>query len=564
MTANASDFETFKFELARKFAQTMIFIDDEASQQEPERSNHPPAKTLGATPDRKTRSRARAAEPLVEQGQPKDNLAQFPLNAKLLIESAMASGLICSVLRSKEGDDLLKRVVRAAEIADVVCLDWEIHNDGGDTASEIIKTIIQKDAEQNGRLRLIAIYTGEKRSEDIMDKIFATIPQKLIKDHEFNKKPLQIESKNGVRIVCLFKAHGIVLSEPMNANQVSEDQLPKRLQTEFAKLSEGLLSDVALATIASIRTSTHHVLSKFTGNMDGPFFHHRASIPSPDDAEEYAVDIVLSELKGAVDKHQVAIDYAGSEAIESRIREMAGDATKLTLHYEEDGKPCTSKLEVDYVIKIITDGSKPTLRENRPSGSPGDKQFEKNLSSLFCESKETAHQQMHEFAALTCVQAYPGSHLYRSGQLLPKLGLGTIIQNQDKIYLMCLQASCDSVRIKGERSFLFVPLDEQEFKPEYVIPILTGSGEFKFTGLGTSSESYCKARSIVFSPCPNTGTVNAERVDGTDFHFKDKESNTYHWLADLKHQRALRTVQRLGQQMGRIGIDEFEPYRSKE
>ena len=38
----------------------------------------------------------------------------------------------------------------------------------------------------------------------------------------------------------------------------------------------------------------------------GHYFHHRALIPNPDDAEGYAVDIVLSELKGAIDKGQVA------------------------------------------------------------------------------------------------------------------------------------------------------------------------------------------------------------------------------------------------------------------
>ena len=323
MTGNASDFEALKLEAARKFAQTMIVIDDEASQQDSETLTHPSKKTL-LTPTRKTSFDARTIEPLAEQGQSGNDPVQFPLNAKLLIENAMASGLICSVLRPKKEDDFQDQVVNAAQVADIVCLDWEIHSDGGDTASEIIKAIIQKDAGQNGRLRLIAIYTGEKKSDDIMDKIFAAIPRKLIKDHKFKKTPLEIESRNGVRIVCLFKKNGINLTEPQKANQVSEDQLPKRLQIEFAKLSEGLLSNVALATIASIRTSTHHVLSKFRGQLDGPFFHHCALIESPDDAEKYAVDIVLSELKDAVDKHQVAVNYAGSEAIEKRIREMAG------------------------------------------------------------------------------------------------------------------------------------------------------------------------------------------------------------------------------------------------
>ena len=560
MAGNTSDFEALKLEAAREFAQTMIIIDDEASQQQdPEL----PEKTQ--TPTRKTRSDARDDEPSAEQGQSENGPGKLPLDAKLLIENAMSSGLICSVLRPKEGDDFQDQVVNAAQVADIVCLDWEIHSDSGNTALEIIEAIIQKDAEQNGRLRLIAIYTGKKESDDIMGDIFDAIPEKLRKNHKFKKNPLEIESSNGMRIVYLFKKNGINLSGPQEANQVSEDQLPKRLQIEFAKLSEGLLSNVALATIASIRTSTHHVLSKFRGQLDGPFFHHCALIGSPEDAEKYAVDIVLSELKDAVDKHQVAVNYAGPEAIERRIREMADSDENLTLHYEKEGQPLPFKLKVDYAIKIIKDGLIPSLEEGkRPPNSPGRGQFEKNLSTLFSDSRETAHQLMHEFAVLNCVCSYPGSHLYKSGLLLPKLGLGSIIKCGDGTYLMCLQASCDSVRIQGERAFLFVPLDEQECKPEYVVPILTEVDESKFTGLGTSSESYCKARSIVFLPCPNTKTVNAEKINETHFHFVDKEGNAYRWLADLKHKRALRTVQRLGQQMGRIGIDEFEPYRRKE
>lgn len=563
MTGNASDFEALKLEAARKFAQTMIVIDDEASQQNSETLTHPPKKTL-QTPTRKSSFDAEAAEPLAEQGQSGKDTVKFPLNAKLLIENAMTSGLICSVLRPKKGDNLLKRVVNAAEIADIVCLDWEIHNDGGNTASKIIETIIQKDAEQNGRLRLIAIYTGEKKSYDIMNKIFNAIPEKLIKDLKLKKTSLKIESSNGVRIVCLFKANGVRLFGPQKANQIKENQLPERLQTEFSRLSEGLLSNVALAAIASIRTSTHHVLSKFTGQMDGPFFHHRASIESPDDAEEYAVDIVLSELKGAVDKHQVAANYAGSKATEKRIREIAGSGEKLTLHYEKKGKPGTFDLGVDYAISIIRDGLSYALKEDRkPSDSPANGQFEENLSTLFSNSSKAAHRLMHQFAALTCVQAHPGSHLYRFGKLLPKLGLGTIIQDKDKTCLMCLQASCDSVRIKGKRSFLFVPLDKEKYKPEYVVPITTKTGKSEFAGFSVSSKSYCKARSIFFLTRSKAGTVNAKKTDGENFHFKDTKNNRYLWIADLKHHRALHTVQRLGQHMGRLGVDEFEPYRSK-
>jgi hypothetical protein len=148
--------------------------------------------------------------------------------------------------------------------------------------------------------------------------------------------------------VCLFKSHGTQLTDHRKPNQVSEEKLPLRLQDEFASLAEGLLSNVALATIAAIRGSTHHVLGKITGTMDGPYFHHRALLPIASDAEEYAVDVVLSELKSVVDKQGVAEKYAGIPAIEARIRELAGASANLTLNFlDKNGVDKSCDLSVD-------------------------------------------------------------------------------------------------------------------------------------------------------------------------------------------------------------------------
>ena len=467
----ADDTRTFKElrqEAARKFAQTMIIVDDKARQPS-EAQNSQQAGTL-RLPNRTTRSAATDDTSVKHAGAEK--FSSHELDAKALIDKAMDLGLLCSVLRPEEGEDFLGRVVKAAQVADIVCLDWEIYDDGGDAASQIIAAIIRRDAKQNGRLRLIAIYTGDSTNNKILDRILNTIPKKLRDAHEFQRSPLTIESRNGVRIVCLFKTHGIQLLPPRNANQIGEDQLPKRLQTEFAKLSEGLLSNVALATIASIRRSTHHVLSKFSSQMDSPFFHHRALIESPDDAEDYAVDIVLSELKGAIDKQWVAARYAGPKAIEARIRERAGDATTLTLHYENNKNPRTFGLDTNIYVKIVTDGLRPVFKNEKPPDAPKNTVFEENLSTLFSDDQEAARAAMREFAALTGVRAYPGSRPYHSGQLFPRLGLGTIIRDKDGNYLMCLQASCDSVRVKKDaESFLFVPLDTEDIKPEHVVPV---------------------------------------------------------------------------------------------
>lgn len=561
MTVNTRTFEELRLNAASEFAQTMLVVDDEASQELETRSSEPAGNLRH--PDRRTHSATTAADVSV-----KDTKSEKPrkhlLDAKLLIDNAMELGLICSVLRPKKGENFQDRVVRAAQVADIVCLDWEIYNDGGVTASRIIAGILREDAEQSGRLRLITIYTGDMTNIKILDKIFNSIPKSLKDEHAFKKGSWEIESKNGVKIVCLFKTHGIQLPAPRNANQVGEDQLPKRLQIEFAKLAEGLLSNVALATIASIRKSTHHVLSKFTGQMDGPFFHHRVLLDNPEDAEEYAVDIVLSELKGAIDKQQVAVNHAGPKAIDARIREMAGDESKLKLKYENNGKLDTFELEVDVSIKMITNGLSCILKEARPPNSPGRKKFESCFSTLFSDSHKTARSSMHEFAALTGVRSYPGSHLYNSHELFPKLGLGTIIR-RGETYLMCLQASCDSVRIEGEKSFLFVPLCREDTKPEHVVPILSNNNKWDFIGLSTPKESYNVVQAIKFSASAETQTVNAIRIiRRRGLYFKNTKGRNYLWIADLKRSRALRTVQRLGQNMGRLGFDEFEPYRQRD
>ena len=567
---DCSEFDDLRIDAAKAFAQTMIFVDDQASQvsetqitdtlKTPEKGIH-----AGTVP-------GNSSDAQDETG----GSTQYSFDAKSLVDSAMDIGLICSVLRPEEGEDFIGRAVKTAQVADIVCLDWEIYDDGGKAASEIIRQILQKDNEQNGRLRLIAIYTGDVTSGDeITDSVFEAIPEEVRKEQEFSRSLAEIESKSGIRIVCLLKKHGIQLDPSLGFHQVSESELPRRLQSEFAKLSEGLLSNAALATIASIRDSTHHVLSKFVGQMDGPFFHHRATITNPEDAEEYAVNVILSELKGAVDRYQIGAEYTGPEAIKARIKELAerlGEAETMTLRYRKNGKCSDYDFDVERAIRMVVDGLHVVLSQNggMPPNRPKRQFFEDNLSTLFSDNLEDAHLQMRQFAALTGVRAHPGSYLCLSDTWTPKLGLGTIIRDDDndgdKPYLMCLQASCDSVRIENEKNFLFVRLEEETTgRPEHVVPITPGNEtKHTYVGLSTSNESYCATRTIRFSASQDTKTVDAKKNEGqSDFYFEDIENNKYIWVADLKRRRALRTAQRLGQDMGRLGFDEFEPYRIK-
>jgi hypothetical protein len=546
-------FQEYRLEAARNFAQTMIVVDDMASQAGPNDTVTllRPPKRFGAV------SSPEAAEVVRVQELPSDAHA---LDAKNLIDNAMDLGIVCSVLRPREGENIRKRVKRVARRADIVCLDWEIYGDRGASATALIKDIVLDDVRQNGRLRLIAIYTGDTTNIKILDKISEAFSEKFRSQHGLKQESLHISSKTGLKIVCLFKAHGIRLPEPRGRNQVNEQALPARLQTEFASLAEGLLSNVALATIASIRDSTHHVLGKFTGQMDGPYFHHRAVLPNAEDAEEYAVEVVLSELKNTVDKHRVAQEFAGPNAIAARIREMIGDQASFSLKYEDKNGLKTFDLTTDSTVRLIKDGYS-AVQDSLGAAKPGKKVFEESITTMFAADRDAGRNEMNRFAVLTGVRSYPDGNRVNDVSTVPPLGLGCIVQDAREKFLLCLQASCDSVRLRTRASFLFIPLDVVSSSPDHVVPV-GSKGAMEFVGLGISSKSYSRAVSIEFEPSSASQTVIARKLARKrGYYFVDHANASYKWIASLKSKRALRTAQRLGQDMGRLGFDEFEPYR---
>ena len=137
---------------------------------------------------------------------------------------------------------------------------------------------------------------------------------------------------------------------------MKEADLPARLQKEFARLAGGLLSNVALATIASIRDATHHVLSKITAPMDGPYFHHRPILPMVGDAEEYSVDVVLSDLKSEVDKQRCRSTIRGFRFDCRPYPEMASDALTLPSGIQRGAGTSLLNISLDDAIRLVTDG----------------------------------------------------------------------------------------------------------------------------------------------------------------------------------------------------------------
>src|ERR1700674_346321 len=204
MLPNNASFQDFRLKAARSFANTMIVVDDEAAQASPEIKV-----TRLRPPSRISSTGTKGTEDIKEP----HTDSTHALDAKALIDNAMELGLVCSVLRPRRGENVRKRVKKVERCTDMVCLDWEIYNDRGESATTIIKDIVLDDAKRNGRLRLIAIYTGDVTNNKILEKIYETFSESFRTVHQLRREALYIHSNHGLRIVCLFKAHGIQLPD---------------------------------------------------------------------------------------------------------------------------------------------------------------------------------------------------------------------------------------------------------------------------------------------------------------------------------------------------------------
>jgi len=541
---------------ASSFAYTMIVVDDEpireiAEPEEPIIELKTPGRGHGLT-----------GTPAVEKPVAKPS---HPLDAKGLTKSAMELGLVCSVV-NPTGDEktIAKSVANASLRADIVSLDWHMnHDDDGDLATDIIKEILRTDEEIGGRLRLIAIYTGNSKKDEILSAIEERLNLSPEIAFDLKKDGDVLTNSAGLRVVWREKSLG---NEKL-PDAISEKQLPKDLLREFAELSSGLLSNVALATISSMRDTTHHVLSKFSSELDGPFFHHRALLQNTKDSMDYAVSVVMSTLKSEVNKSNIAEKFTTIDAIKRRLEAIGKE--DYILRYQKDEHEKQFHFSLDEVLEIIEseDGKWPSellqvakaRPENAQNAKPTNAHFKSDFSSVFSGSKDEANKAMMRFSFLTNSSSSELSAVRR--KVLPKLELGSVLFSKKYDYLLCLQATCDAVR--GDGLFFFVPLDKASSSPDVVVPHVDGDKSVSYIGLSIPQKCYTKSLTLNFGKIEDKVGRVPIVFDEADSSFKvfDAAKNEFRWLANLKYKRALRIAQDVGHQMSRIGFDEFEPFK---
>ena len=214
--------------------------------------------------------------------------------------------------------------------------------------------------------------------------------------------------------------------------EVSEKDLATRAVIEFSKLASGLLQGAVLLGLAEIRGNSRKILTKFEATLDPAFLTHRALlIPTNEDASDHILPLLVAEIQSILEDR-----FQSPLISEDLIEDWCDNHWTPAAHAKS------------LVPNKIREAAK-RLCLKKEYGSIKSKNA---LILLLPSADSSAH---HRFAELVSQRTH-----YLATQR--HLRLGTVLQDAQKRYFLCLHPVCDSVRLPGKRHFVFVQLHDAD------------------------------------------------------------------------------------------------------
>ncbi len=532
MATGGVSFEEHSLNIAKDFLHTVVVVDDEA-EYGPAKAD--PTSTL-KTPGKSDTTSNDSEVPPVHM---------HPLNAKQLIDTFAELGMVCAILKPGKDEDFMEKTDHASKRADIVVLDWRICGDYGNNTTQTIKKIIQTD---NGRLRLIVVYSGQNLDE-IFDKL-EEIESSAIIDRDRKKITF-----GNVRLILLAKEQTEQNNFPDQT--CNEQELPSRIIKEFRDFTMGLLSNAALKSISLIRANAHMLLTHFRHELDAAFLTHRALTTPPDESENHIGPLLLDEMRSILDNKRIG-EQVNIETIRSWMEYQSNNSTKYRnrLGIRDNENFAKNKL-----LELLEKGHERLVRELRLHKEKARGKWQKLLKKILDPNN------IHKLTAIWANQtnaktidkqlAYQmiSNRIYKES--LPMLRLGTIIQRiEDQKLFLCVQPLCDCVRIDGRREFTFLRLRKPigHFLPELLIQ--TGA-DFQLLYVNYKPfESY----KIRFQADAGKQFIISKKSQDDDYIFKSVEAQQkqYKFITELKSQIAHRILTKYGNEVSRLGLTEPE------
>ncbi len=578
---------------ARKFIQTAVVIDNEAVLGAPNRAPE------DDKPKRARRdSGSVLAEASLEPDAPADDPVPAPvperphgddaetaiatshyLNAKQLTDAFLAQSVICGLYKPEPGENMVLLSSNAAMHADLVIIDWFLEGRSSATAKEIIRNILKADRAENGRLRLLAVYTMEPGLASIAGELFDAIEQDpALKGRLALAENSQTLASSDTRI-CFFNKPNTI--DTKNAEIVAEGDLPERLLREFAALTEGVMATFAVSSIAAIRRTAHHLVASFRKELDGAYVAHRSALPDPEDAKEFATDLIAAELRNVISVNEVAESTMNVEILEHWIDHLVNEKSHVFTDHVEAEAPA------DLVKEFVRSGENAVTNsadKQRRLDAKGQLAKKKaitceSLGAIFYADIRDGWNQCCNFARMSTFKREAFGRMKFPEDWRPTLTLGTvlkIIRSPDEPvdpdfssigdYLLCVQPRCDSVRLSSDTAFPF----QTAFAATSGFHLVLNDGTDPRTLIHVNTKPR-DAVMIRFSPDAKSQSVRAVPMPDMEgpaaldplnqqnrFVFADIRGRKYLWLADIKDLKAQRDASELAAQLHRVGIDELE------
>jgi hypothetical protein len=482
-----------------------------------------------------------------------DPVGQVGLNAKVLSEAFLGKNMICGLYRPAAGDNMVESTTGAARQADIVVVDWHLEEGSSRAAKDIILSLLKADAEENGRLRLVAVYTSQPGLTDMAADLLKEVEeQPSLKGRLRADGPALVGGDT--RIIFLNKRG----SAPSNdRDEVLEADLPERLVGEFAKLSDGLLATFAISAVAAVRRGAHHVLALYTEDLDGAYVAHRSALPHPDDAISFAADLIASELKNLIELDDTADRNLKADVVDAWLARLADGGHTFRTDRAE--------IPAAEVKKFIAGGSEAVKNSenlHHAHGNAANKASKANrvscgaLPRIFYTDAASAMHATRLLARLATFQRERIGRARLPEHWRPTLTLGSVLQalpsGETPELLLCMQPRCDSVRLKKAFPFPFQTIDSAG--ANFNIALRDVGGEAREAWVNLKPRD---SKMLTFMPEEGTRTVRAVLEDGL-LVFTDDGGRKYAWLGDVKEMKAQKWAGDLGGRVLGVALDDFE------
>ncbi len=575
-------FQSLSREIALDFLQTVVVVDDNAFLS-PRESSRPELIPRGI------------AEPLFANSfdseedvasTPVISTIPHPLNAKALNDSFAEKGLVCAILRpdpdevdiSSDSDIQNENLIygktfQAAKRADLVILDWNIYGHYGEVTKQIISEIVQNDILEE-RLRLIAIYTGEPDLSNYIEQVAESLNEncKINCLVTYNQKKMMVTC-GPAKIVILGKRDALVGAVPQEyENQfINVEDLPDSLISSFTEENMGLISNVCLTSISSIRKKTHKLLGKFNPELDAAYLTHRLLLKHPKESEEHLVPLITEEILAILQDNEVGKSANIQEITKWLIYKSKlidfKERADLGLNSEKCAETLAFILEKGLDSKHLNTRLQKVQKYFAPLQDDKHKYYFQKLNKItdiFSTDGKSGTKIDCKFSQLTKLRS-------RYSSPLPRITLGTIVKSVNDIttYYLCIQPRCDSVRVSSSgKSFLFLKMTQTKSDARFDL-ILEDDNKVVYLNYNIRSDAI-----VTFTLKPKKGEdeIIANEDSGQLVFtgitkipkpFGQRKSPKPHeerliWVTDLKPDQAQLVSNQVSAQLSRVGLNDYE------